>query len=306
LTKNTYFSHGKLLLSGEFLVLEGATALAIPLKYGQHLRITKAHDPKTLHWLSKYKSKKWFEARYDIRELEMLETTDQDRGRFIQKLLIKAINYNHQFINKLEGKKVTTNLDFDPDWGWGSSSTLISNIAYWSEVNPFDLFFETQEGSGYDIACARATTPILYGMNVSSPFIKEVKLKKLITPYLYFVYLGRKQNTADGIKSYRQSRIFDKFDVQSISEITLDMLKSTEIQDFNMLVKEHERIIARVIHKKPIKEEYFNDFPGSVKSLGTWGGDFIMMTHEGEKEELQKYLKTKKLDTVFSYSEIAL
>jgi len=306
LTKNTYFSNGKLLLSGEYLVLEGATALAIPLKYGQHLKITKGEDLSKLHWISKYKTKKWFEAKYDIRELEMMKTTDEDRGKFVQKLLIRAVYHNHQFIDKLEGRKVITDLDFNPEWGWGSSSTLISNIAYWSETNPFDLFFETQEGSGYDVACARATAPILYGMNSSNPFIKEVNLKKSILPNLYFVYLGHKQSTVDGIRSYRQSRVFNKLDVQSISEITMDMIQTTDIQEFNLLIREHERIIARVIHKKPVKEEYFSDFPGSVKSLGTWGGDFIMMTFEDDKEKLLKYLETKNLNQVFSYSEIAL
>ncbi|MDB4497362.1 GHMP kinase, partial [Flavobacteriaceae bacterium] len=30
---NTFYSNGKLLLTGEYLVLEGATALAVPTKF---------------------------------------------------------------------------------------------------------------------------------------------------------------------------------------------------------------------------------------------------------------------------------
>jgi mevalonate kinase len=306
LTKKAYFSHGKLLLSGEFLVLEGATALAVPLKTGQHLNVFEGNDPALLKWVSKHKKHQWFECTYHLRELEIIDSTDKARAEFIRKILISGIKNNHLFSNELEGKSVEAVLDFNPSWGWGSSSTLISNIAFWSGTNPFDLFFDTQEGSGYDIACARASSPILYTMNGNSPSITEVKLKKAVTPYIYFVYLGHKQSTADGIRLYRQSRVFDKMDIQSISEISLEMVKATNLEDFNALIKEHERIIGKVIQKRSVKQELFADFPGEVKSLGTWGGDFVMMTFEGDEQELKAYLKPKKLDKLFSYREIAI
>jgi mevalonate kinase len=306
LTKEVYFSHGKLLLSGEFLVLEGATALAVPLKSGQHLKIYEGKDPSILEWASIHGNQSWFECKYHLRELEIIESTDKGRAEFIRKILISGIKNNELFSNKLEGKRVEAILDFDPAWGWGSSSTLISNISLWSECNPFDLFFDTQEGSGYDIACARASSPILYTMNRNSPAIREVRLKKAVTPFIYFVYLGHKQSTADGIRLYRQSRVFDKMDIQSISEISFEMVKATELKDFNALIREHERIISRVIQKRPVKQELFTDFPGEVKSLGTWGGDFIMMTFEGEEQELKDYLELKKLDKIFSFREIAI
>jgi mevalonate kinase len=306
LTKEIFFSHGKLLLSGEFLVLEGATALAVPLKSGQHLNVSEGKDPSILEWTSKHGKRQWFECKYHLRELEIINSSDMGRAEFIRKILASGIKNNTLFPHKLEGKKVEAILDFDPAWGWGSSSTLTSNIALWSETNPFDLFFDTQEGSGYDIACARASSPILYTMNRNSPAITEVSLKKAVTPYIYFVYLGHKQSTADGIRLYRQSRIFDKMDIQSISEISLEMVKATDLEDFNALIKEHEKIIARVIQKRPVKQELFADFPGEVKSLGTWGGDFVMMTFEGDEQELKNYLQPKKLNNVFSFAEIVI
>jgi mevalonate kinase len=307
LTKEEYFSHGKLLLSGEFLVMEGATALAMPLKYGQKISVREGKDGQSiLNWTSKYQSKKWFDARFDLRELEILETNDPVRAGFIRKILLAALGNNPLFMNKMEGKEVIASLDFDPDWGWGSSSTLTSNIAMWSETNPFDIFFETQEGSGYDIACARAGSPILYTMNGNSPIIKEVRLRKAITPFIYFAYLGHKQSTADGLRSYRQSRVFDTSDIQSISDISLEMVNADGLNDLNALIREHERIISKVIQKRPVKETLFSDFPGEVKSLGTWGGDFIMMTYEDGKKGLQDYLGKKDLDKLFSFDDITL
>ena len=58
--------------------------------------------------------------------------------------------------------KFTTRLDFDPNWGLGSSSTLIANLAQWANVNPYELLKLTFGGSGYDLACATAEGPIYY------------------------------------------------------------------------------------------------------------------------------------------------
>ena len=44
-----YYSHGKLLLSGEYMVLVGAQSLAVPCKMGQSLEF-EANDSKTLKW----------------------------------------------------------------------------------------------------------------------------------------------------------------------------------------------------------------------------------------------------------------
>jgi len=41
---NTCYSNGKLLLTGEYLVLEGATALAVPTKFGQDLKVEKIKE----------------------------------------------------------------------------------------------------------------------------------------------------------------------------------------------------------------------------------------------------------------------
>ena len=47
----TFYSHGKLLLSGEYVVLDGALSLAIPTKYGQSLILESIEESKFL-WKS--------------------------------------------------------------------------------------------------------------------------------------------------------------------------------------------------------------------------------------------------------------
>ncbi len=49
--RQTFYSNGKLLLTGEYLVLDGAKALALPTKMGQNLQVV-THDKPTISWKS--------------------------------------------------------------------------------------------------------------------------------------------------------------------------------------------------------------------------------------------------------------
>ena len=57
---------------------------------------------------------------------------------------------------------VTSELTFDKDWGLGSSSTLISNLSQLARIDPYELNNRVFNGSGYDIACAKSESPLLY------------------------------------------------------------------------------------------------------------------------------------------------
>jgi len=39
-SKRTFYSHGKLLLTAEYVILDGAKALALPTKFGQEMEIS--------------------------------------------------------------------------------------------------------------------------------------------------------------------------------------------------------------------------------------------------------------------------
>ena len=47
----SYYSHGKLLISSEYAVLDGAKALALPTKLGQRLEVTN-RNTKNINWKS--------------------------------------------------------------------------------------------------------------------------------------------------------------------------------------------------------------------------------------------------------------
>jgi hypothetical protein len=54
----------------------------------------------------------------------------------------------------------------------------------------------------------------------------------------------------------------------------------------------------------PVKEKLFSDFKGAIKSLGAWGGDFVMVATEEDLQSVKAYFKTKDLDVVYSYNDL--
>jgi hypothetical protein len=58
-----------------------------------------------------------------------------------------------------------------------------------------------------------------------------------------------------------------------------------------------------LISKKPIKQELFKDFRGEIKSLGAWGGDFILVS--GDKES-PNYFKNLGFTTIIPFEEMIL
>jgi mevalonate kinase len=66
--KQEFYSHGKLLLTAEYLVLDGANALAFPTKYGQSL-IFDNGKKNTIAWKSyDHNGKLWLDFCFTIEE----------------------------------------------------------------------------------------------------------------------------------------------------------------------------------------------------------------------------------------------
>ena len=136
----SFYSHGKLLITGEYLVLKGADAFAIPAVRGQKLFVQNTHAPGDLiSWESFSADKLWFSAVISKKNLKILKTSDEEIAGRLLLLLEKARELNPLFLNGPDTVEVRTELEFDREWGLGSSSTLISNIAAWANVNPYSL-----------------------------------------------------------------------------------------------------------------------------------------------------------------------
>ncbi|MCP4913017.1 MAG: GHMP kinase [Oligoflexia bacterium] len=301
-----FFGRGKLLISGEYLILDGTKGLAVPTKYGQSMgvRYSQSFNP-TLHWKSfDLNGNLWFEAKLEFWHFNLVEGELTPEIEMLQKLLRAARVQNKHFLRDEVDVHVDTQLGFPLEWGLGSSSTLIYNIAQWAYVSPFELLFNTTGGSGYDIACAQSERPLVYEKYKKGPHWSPSDFNPSFKDNLYFVYRGQKQDSRSGIARYREMNLVTKEDIKRVSEITDGMLTCSELAEFNALVIEHEDIISKIIDMPPVKAQNYSDYWGEMKSLGAWGGDFMLVTSDKSEEETRNYFNKKGHDVVFKFADL--
>lgn len=295
-----FYSNGKLLLSGEYLILDGATGIALPTAFGQELLVGKFEKEGVLFWESLDESgDSWFEGKFSLPNLKMISFTGQEKvANTLQRILLEAKKANSTFLVGYEGIHVTSKLQFPRDWGLGSSSTLINNIAQWSDSDPFELLFNSFGGSGYDIACAQVDQPISYTLELDKPKFELVKFDPIFKDQLYFVHLNKKQVSSESIKTYKKKKVAQHY-IKDISMISEKIVSAATIHDFNVLLKEHESILSDILDMEPVQQRLFPDYQGQTKSLGAWGGDFILASGD---ESTKSYFNQKGFQTVIPYS----
>ncbi len=295
-----FHANGKLLLTAEYFILDGAVGLALPTKFGQTLTVDSSEE-KGISWKSlDHENKIWFEAQFSD-SLEIISSSNNEIAKTIQNILqhCKLITHNSQLI---------TRLDFPHNWGLGSSSTLISLFAQYANVDPYELLKKTFSGSGYDIACATAQQPISYQKipNPKSQISNPVNFNPTFKEHLYFLHLNQKQNSREGILHY-ENLIINKIEyIEQISELTQKLILANELDEFCYYLEVHENIVANVLNLRKVKEIYFSDFPGTIKSLGAWGGDFVLVASNESPEMITHYFQTKGFYTFLTYKEMIL
>lgn len=305
--KQSFYANGKLLITGEYLVLKGALALAVPTVVGQGMTV-RGRDFETgrggaIAWRSYYGDKCWFDGEFRVPDIEIVRASDNKKAAFIARLFDAANEMNPEHLSAESSFEVETRLSFDPHWGLGSSSSLTNLIADWFHVDPWELFKKTQTGSGYDITCARVLNPIWFRLTFGVPITQKVDFSPPFSDKLAFVYSGKKQDSALSIEQFEDKASFTAADKARITAISRELPAVKSLEEFNLLINEHEDIMARVLQLPKVKEQY-PEFPGSIKSLGAWGGDFILATHTDGIEAIKSYFSSKGLNTIFSFDEL--
>jgi mevalonate kinase len=303
--KKTFYSNGKLLITGEYVVLDGAKAFALPTKFGQNLVIEDAEND-CIHWTSvDADGSIWFEDTIlfsSILKNERFNETSHIKDTLIE-ILHEAYLMNSDFITNSKGYRITSQLTFPKFWGLGTSSTLINNIAQWLQIDAFELLKRSFGGSGYDLACAQNNTPILYQLVDEKPLIEPIIFEPNFLDKIHFVYLNQKQNSRTAIASYYNQRGNIEKAIRKIDSITKTVIHSTEPKEFALALQQHEIEMSNVLETQTVRELLFSDFKGTIKSLGAWGGDFILAI---SKEDPTDYFHKKGYTTVIPYSEMIL
>ncbi|RAR74103.1 GYDIA family GHMP kinase [Flavobacterium aciduliphilum] len=303
--KKTFYSNGKLLITGEYVVLDGAQALALPTKFGQNL-IVEPSQNKIIHWKSyDYDQSLWFEESIPFSSIIAKKThpeVHQIKNTLIE-ILHEAYQMNSNFLTQSEGYHITTELTFPRFWGLGTSSTLINNIAQWLEIDSYELLKRSFGGSGYDLACAQNNTAILYQLVNEKPKVTTVRFHPNFTEKIYFVYLNRKQNSRTAIASYLEHQSSIAKTITVINSITQKVISTEDLKEFAVALQNHEIEMSTVLRLQTVQEALFDDFNGVIKSLGAWGGDFVLAL---SKENPTPYFKDKGFDVVIPYHEMIL
>jgi len=276
---------GKLMLFGEYVVMRGVPALAFPIKLGQQMTVQPAAN---FRWCSFEADVLWFELDFNS-ELEILQTNNNAVACQLMSILKDILNEKPDLF--LEPLLFEVRSNFNRNWGFGSSATLISLLAQWSGMNAFVLNERHFGGSGYDIACATASSPVLYFRD--SRQIQTIHLPNAITEKLLFVYYGKKQISKNEVVKFGSIDV-NKDQIAALTELLHAATTARSIESFEDIIEEHEIQISKILNRPTLKSLEFDDYPYSIKSLGAWGGDFFMATCRNIDEARMYFIEREK------------
>ncbi len=298
----TYHSLGKLLMTGEYLVLDGALALALPTKVGQSMTVQPISQ-SVVKWKSTTVDQNtWLDFTLNIEEIRSSDPLDNNLDNYHVLLAMRHIYTLKPLLFKHHGYLIQSHLEFPKDWGLGSSSTLIHNLAQWANVNPYALNAQVFGGSGYDVACANSDGPIYYQRLNDKPIVLPAPFEPEFHESLWFIHLNNKQNSREAISHYASKRPADSNAILEVNEITLSLAHCQNLELFCNLIERHEAIISSIIGRPKISESLFPDFSGSLKSLGGWGGDYVLAT--GSETVVRDYFEPKGFKTIQAYQQL--
>jgi mevalonate kinase len=272
-TVRSFFAHGKLLLTSEYVVLDGVPGLAVPTVLGQRLEATEEVGSSILHWSAvDSDGRVWLDG--------LLERTpggwkaSDDALEPVAQLLNATEKIGQR---TLPGGQIRTQLEFPSNYGWGSSSTLISLVAQWQGIDVLALHFATQNGSGYDAVCATASGPLWYRKTADQTAEwHSTSLAHWPHDSLYLVHLGHKQQSAADVVRYR-SLTPSLSDLKGIEKAARALFEATTFDTWGHAAREHETRMAALLGRTPVSEGALQGYPHACKSLGAWGGDFVLV-----------------------------
>lgn len=294
-----YRANGKLLLTGEYAITQGAKGLAVPTRFGQTLNYRQNLDDDCIHWTAlKQDGEIWFHAKFSL-GLGLIESTDTSVAKRLAKQLL--VMQNRTALLDRPGKFVTK-LEFPAEWGLGTSSTLSSLLAQCTGIDAINEFRLAHGGSGYDIACGTAKGPIIYSLENDLPKVEPTKIDFEFTHDIGFVYSGKKQLTSDSLDLVK-NKPFTSNQIERFNLLTDEFLACTTVLELEEVIQEHESLISEHFGLPKVKDTLFEGFHGQVKSLGGWGGDFVLVTRLASSK---KWLRSNGYKVIFPFKSLAL
>ena len=288
------------MLTSEYFAMDGALVLAVPTKLGQEFSFVEIEDEASfIYWKAYHQGVLWLDVVINYKEWRLVSTSIPKSGDFIMKVLRNLQYLSSTKFKSAHSYQLSTNLQFPANYGLGSSSTLMVNLAEWGDCDPYELNAMSLGGSGYDIAVAKEKSAVLF-RNKPEIKVQNVTFDPAFKDELIFIHLNEKQDSREGIKLYRSKEksqnLIDFFD-----DLTMQVYSSSSIENFSELMVIHEEKISKFIGIPTVKEKLFAECPVFVKSLGAWGGDFVMSR---KFDDYQNWFSDRGFSTIYKWSEI--
>jgi hypothetical protein len=137
-------------------------------------------------------------------------------------------------------------------------------------------------------------------MNGSEPKVETLEWNKPFRDKLYFVHLNKKQNSRLQIANYKRN--MGAIQVAQITRISKLISINDDYFEFCLLLELAENEMSQVLGKPCAKQELFEDFKGTVKSLGAWGGDYVLATGE----DTVSYFQGKGYNRIIPFNDLIL
>ena len=132
------------------------------------------------------------------------------------------------------------------------------------------------------------------------PQVQPCTLTWSFTKHLFFVHLNQKQDSNQAINTYKKLQKDPRI-LEAITDLSKKTLVCYTLEDLERILNAHEKKIASLLGQATVKELVFPDYPKTIKSLGAWGGDFVLAT--GSKEDMA-YFKAKGYTTIIAFDDM--
>ncbi len=305
-----FFAPGKILLTGEYLVLNGFESIALPTKWGQSMHVWEFDTPGNQHDFLIFEAKDiqnniWFSCRF---ELPTFQVIDSDLLSNTETIRLKQIFQKADLAHWKIGKsyRIETKLDFNRVYGLGSSSTLITLMAEYLNLNALQLQFEVFGGSGYDVAVGMIKKPIVYWLTEDDSNWQFWQMNTQLSQNWEVVFFGKKMDSRKSISEVQDALneiAEDDFYTAQFDHILKLTKNATDKLSMEASLEMYQKLLSESIHlKTPYEVLEISPVNGGLcKWLGAWGGDMILVNDvilNAYPEKFENYSKMKWNDLI--------
>jgi mevalonate kinase len=223
----------------------------------------------------------WLSCRFDLPTFQVLDLELQSNEEVNRlKQIFQKADLSHWKIGK--SYRIETKLDFDRVYGLGSSSTLITLMSKYLNLNALQLQFDVFGGSGYDAAVGMIKKPIVYWLTEDDSNWQFWEMKTELSENWEVVFLGKKMDSRKSIAEVQDALneiAEDEFYTAQFDHILKLTRYASDKLSMEASLEMYQKLLSESIHLDTpyVTLEILPVNGGLCKWLGAWGGDMILV-----------------------------